>query len=105
MQKLNYDEEARHWKWEIPEYYNIGQDCVDKHAEGVNKNKVALYWENEKGVAEKYTFLEMKNLSNKFGNVLRKLGLKKGPTIPDCVYWRCENRCSTHTFQHNVQRS
>jgi benzoate-CoA ligase family protein len=89
MQKLNYDEEARHWKWEIPEYYNIGQDCVDKHAEGVNKNKVALYWENEKGVAEKYTFLEMKNLSNKFGNVLRKLGLKKGdrflmrlPNIP-----------------------
>jgi acetyl-CoA synthetase len=89
MGKFNYKEEFDKWTWDIPKYYNIGYDCVDKHAEGKNKDKIALLWENEKGVTETYTFSEMKKLSNRFGNVLRNLGLKKGdrflirlPNIP-----------------------
>jgi acetyl-CoA synthetase len=89
MGEFNYEKEASNWNWDIPEYYNIGYDCVDKHAEGKNKDKIALLWENEKGDTEKYTFLELKKLSNKFGNILRDLGFKKGdrflirlPNIP-----------------------
>ncbi|MEA3458758.1 MAG: AMP-binding protein, partial [Candidatus Thermoplasmatota archaeon] len=90
MGEFNYQKEFDNWKWEIPEEYNIGHDIVDKHAEGKNKDKLALIWENEKGDSKKFTFGEMKNLSNKFGNVLRKLGFKKGdrflirlPDIPE----------------------
>ncbi len=89
MGEFNYEKEASNWDWEIPEYYNIGYDCVDKHAEGKNKDKIALLWENEKGDTEKYTFSDMKRLSNKFGNILRDLGFEKGdrflirlPNIP-----------------------
>lgn len=89
MGAFNYEKEAGNWKWDIPEHYNIGYDCVDKHADGKNKDKLALLWENEKGDTETYTFLEMKKLSNKFGNILRDLGFKKGdrflirlPNIP-----------------------
>jgi len=89
MGAFNYEKEAGNWKWDIPDYYNIGYDCVDKHAEGKDKDKIALLWENEKGDTETYTFLEMKRLSNKFGNILRDLGLTKGdrflirlPNIP-----------------------
>ena len=78
MGEFNYEKEESSWRWDIPEKYNIGYDCVDKHADGKNKDKIALLWENEKGDTEKYTFGEMKNLTNKFGNVLKKLGFKKG---------------------------
>jgi len=89
MGEFDYKKEYENWKWNIPEDYNIGYDCVDKHTLTDKKNKVALYWEDDEGYSEKYTFLDMKNHSDKFGNVLRNLGFKKGdrflirlPNIP-----------------------
>jgi acetyl-CoA synthetase len=78
MGEFNYQKEKDQWKWNIPEYYNIGYDCVDKHAEGKNKDKKALIWENERGDTEQFTFAQMKELSNKFGNILKNLGIEKG---------------------------
>lgn len=78
MEEFDYQKEKGQWKWNIPEYYNIGYDCVDKHAEGKNKDKKALIWENEQGGTEHYTFAQMKELSNKFGNILKNLGIGKG---------------------------
>jgi len=90
MGKFIYKKEFDNWKWDIPEKYNIGYDIVDKHAEGKNKNKIALFWENSQGKSKKFTFGEMKILTNKFGNVLKNLGFKKGdrflirlPNIPE----------------------
>ncbi len=77
MGEFNYSKEAKQWKWKIPTYYNIGADVIDKHAESPIRNKIALYWENEQGDTQKYSFNDLKYLTNKFGNVLKKLGLKK----------------------------
>jgi acetyl-CoA synthetase len=89
MGEFEYKKTYDAWKWDIPKTYNIGVDVVDKHAASKNKNKVALYWENAAGNAAKYTFSELKTLTNKFGNVLRTLGFSKGerflirlPNIP-----------------------
>jgi len=78
MGELNYEKEYKNWKWDISNEYNIGYDCIDKHALTEKKNKVALYWEDSTGDSEKYTFSELKRLTDKFGNALRNLGLKKG---------------------------
>jgi len=78
MGEFNYEQEYSQWKWNIPDTYNIGYDCVDKHTETARKNKVALYWENQQGDAETFTFQQMKLLTNKCGNVLQQLGLHKG---------------------------
>jgi len=90
MGDLDYQKESKGWKWDIPEKYNIGYDCVDKHTETNKKNKVALYWEDADGETEKFTFSEMKNLTNTFGNALKNLGFKKGdrflirlPNLPE----------------------
>ena len=90
MGEFNYKEVYNSWKWNIPEEYNIGYDCVDKHTETDRKNKIALYWEDSEGNTDKFTYNDMKNLTNKFGNVLRNLGFKKGdrflirlPNIPE----------------------
>jgi len=89
MGEFDYNTEYKNWKWKIPKKYNIGYDVADKHAEGKNKDKIALYWENAEGKTEKFTFEEIKNLSNRFGNALKNLGFKKGdrflirlPNIP-----------------------
>ena len=89
MGEFEYEKTYNAWKWDIPKKYNIGVDVIDKHATSKNKNKVALYWENAAGVTARYTFWDLKVLTDKFGNVLRKLGLKKGdrflirlPNIP-----------------------
>jgi benzoate-CoA ligase family protein len=78
MGEFNYEKEYANWKWDIPEEYNIGYDCIDKHTESEKKNKVALYWVDEENYTEKFTYNDMKRLTNKFGNALKDLGFKKG---------------------------
>jgi acetyl-CoA synthetase len=78
MGEFEYEKEYQAWKWDIPRKYNIGVDVVDKHADSESKNKVALFWENAAGQTVRYTFLDLKTLTNKFGNVLKNLGFKKG---------------------------
>ena len=60
---------------------NQAYNTIDKHRNTWRKNKVALYWEGDDGTTKKYTFLEMSNLSNKFANVLKSHGVKKGDRI------------------------
>jgi acetyl-CoA synthetase len=89
MGEFDYDKAYKQWKWEIPKTYNIGADVIDRHAASKNRNKIALYWENAAGATERYTFGDLKVLTNKFGNALKQLGLQKGdrflirlPNIP-----------------------
>ncbi len=77
MGELNIEKEQKAFTWNIPSYYNIGEDVVDKHANSDKKDKIALYWEDSEGNTEQYTFGEMKTLTDKFGNALKNLGLKK----------------------------
>lgn len=90
MGEIDYKKEWNNWRWDIPNEYNIGYDVVDKHTKTDKKNKIALYWENAEGETDKFTFLDMKHLTNRFGNALKNLGLKKGdrflirlPNLPE----------------------
>ncbi len=90
MREFNYKKEFQSWKWDISEKYNMGYDCVDKHIQTDKKNKVALFWEDDDGNSDKFTFNDMESLTNKFGNALRNLGFKKGdrflirlPNLPE----------------------
>jgi acyl-coenzyme A synthetase/AMP-(fatty) acid ligase len=76
--KFNYEKLCRSWNWEIPTYYNIGRDCTDKHAKRKShRNKIALYWENEEGETQQFTFADLARLSNQMANALRALGFRK----------------------------
>jgi len=76
-----------HWEDVEPEFdwhrtgrVNMAHEAIDRHALTWRKNKVALYFTDD-GRNEKYTFLELKLLSNRFGNVLKKLGIGKGGRV------------------------
>jgi acetyl-CoA synthetase len=59
---------------------NIAHSIVDSHVDKDTKNKVALYWEGEKNSRE-FTFMQLSELSNKFANALRDMGIKRGDRV------------------------
>jgi acetyl-CoA synthetase len=75
----SYEEICRSFKWEIPAYYNIGVDICDKWAG--QRYRLALIYEDEAGRVEKYTFWELKRLSNRLANGLKNAGIEKGDRI------------------------
>lgn len=86
----NYEETYRHFDWTEAEKHfswhetgklNAAYEAIDRHAESFRKNKVALYYKDAKR-DEKYTFKEMKEESNRAGNVLRRYGnVEKGDRV------------------------
>ena len=74
-----YEEVCNNFKWEIPEYYNIGVDVCDKWAN--NKHHLALIYLDSEGSEHKYTFWELKNLSNQLANALKANGTERGDRI------------------------
>jgi acetyl-CoA synthetase len=81
-----YDEVYNAFQWEIPEYYNIGVDICDKWAQ--QHDRLALIYESEKGRVEKYTFQNLKRLSNQLANGLQASGIGQGDRfgilLPQC---------------------
>ena len=81
-----YEEVVTRFHWEIPEYYNIGVDICDKWA--IQPDRLALVYENEDGQAEKYTFADLKRLSNQLANGLVASGIEQGDRfgilLPQC---------------------
>ena len=83
-----YEEGYRKFRWNIPEYYNIGWDCCDQWAD--DPKRIALYYEDGDGGATTYTFAQIKELSNKLANVLTNLGIERGDRIGVCLPQRPE---------------
>jgi len=74
-----YNEVYRAFRWEIPEYYNIGIDICDKWAP--QQNRLALIYEDKRGQVEQYTFRDLKRLSNKIANGFKAYGIEQGDRV------------------------
>lgn len=72
-----YEKIYSEFKWEIPDFYNIGVDICDRHAAS-DIQKTALIYEDKDGRIHKYTFEDLTLASNKLANVLQSLGLERG---------------------------
>lgn len=86
QKKSTYNEVYEGFHWNIPEFYNIGIDVCDKWAD--ERYRLALIYEDEGGRTEKFTFWDIKNLSNRLANALRANGVARGDRIgillPQC---------------------
>ncbi len=60
---------------------NMCHNCVDRHVTTRKKNRAAILWENERGESRILTYRELQFQVNKFANVLKTLGVKKGDTV------------------------
>ncbi len=65
-------------KWFIGGKINASYNCLDRHVHAGRKNKAAIIWEGEPGDERVLTYRDVWREVNKFANVLKKLGVKKG---------------------------
>jgi acetyl-CoA synthetase len=81
------DGSGPHAKWFVGGKLNLSHNCVDRHAKGARKDKVALLWEGEPCVdgkaseVRRLTFGELHEQVQRFANVLKSLGVKKGDRV------------------------
>jgi acetyl-CoA synthetase/medium-chain acyl-CoA synthetase len=75
----DYGETRKNFRWNVPDDFNFGRDVVDRYAK--DRTKLAFFYEDEDGNKAKYTFWEVSRISNRVGNVLRSLGVKKGDPV------------------------
>jgi len=73
--------EAAQAKWFINGKLNLSHNCVDRHALGARRDKVALLWEGEPGEVRKITYGELHGQVQRFANVLKGLGIKRGDRV------------------------
>jgi len=79
-------------KWFLGGKLNACYNCVDRHISNWRRNKAAIIWEGELGERQVLTYYDLYREVNKFANVLKSLGVKKGdrvtiylPMIPEMV--------------------
>lgn len=60
---------------------NIAHEAVDRHAASSRRHHVALRWLGKDGQQYDFTYERLKELSNRFANVLRQLGVGKGDKV------------------------
>ncbi|MCI0620959.1 MAG: acetate--CoA ligase [Acidobacteria bacterium] len=68
-------------KWFVGSKINVSYNCLDRHVKTWRRNKAALIWEGEPGEERVLTYADLYREVNKFANVMKKLGVKKGDRV------------------------
>jgi acetyl-CoA synthetase len=68
-------------KWFVGGKVNVSYNCLDRHMVSWRRNKAAFIWEGEPGEERVLTYGDLYREVNKFANVLKKLGIKKGDRV------------------------
>jgi len=71
-----------HFDWPANEKFNFAHEICDRWAnDPVKAEQVALYYESKDGTRGSYTYRQLRDLSNRFANVLTDLGVKPGDRV------------------------
>ena len=75
-------------EWDLPyaEWFsdgtlNVSYNCLDRHVLAGRGDKVAFYWEGEPGDSRVITYAQLLEEVQRFANVLKNLGVKKGDRV------------------------
>ncbi|OGS59921.1 MAG: acetate--CoA ligase [Euryarchaeota archaeon RBG_19FT_COMBO_69_17] len=68
-------------KWFVGGTINVSENCLDRHVTSARRNKAAIVWEGESGERRVFTYHHLWREVNKFANVLRSLGVKRGDRV------------------------
>ncbi|OLF15838.1 acetate--CoA ligase [Actinophytocola xanthii] len=80
-------------KWFVGGRLNVAYNCVDRHVEAGNGDRVAIHWEGEPGDGRTITYAELRREVAKTANALSSLGLRAGdrvaiylPMLPEAIF-------------------
>ncbi|GAB3041153.1 acetate--CoA ligase [Sediminivirga luteola] len=98
--------EAPFAKWFVGGTLNVAYNCVDRHVEAGNGERVAIHFEGEPGDTRTLTYAQLKDEVSKAANALASLGVAAGdrvaiylPMIPEAVIsmLACARLGATHS--------
>ncbi|GAC1545856.1 MAG: acetate--CoA ligase [Herpetosiphon sp.] len=69
------------YKWFTGGKTNVVHNAIDRHVNGPNRDKAALIWESEQGETRRFTYAELGAEVNRFANVLKAQGVKRGDKV------------------------
>ncbi|MFP5378012.1 MAG: acetate--CoA ligase [Acidimicrobiia bacterium] len=75
------DWQAPFARWFVGGRLNVAYNCVDRHVEAGRGDRVAYHWEGEPGDTRTVTYAELLADVQRFANVLRSLGVRKGDRV------------------------
>jgi len=88
---FDYDQVRAEFSWEAARReldglpggrgLNIAYEAVDRHAEKVLRDHLALRWLGKRGEMRDFTYADLRALTNRFANVLKHLGLSSGERV------------------------
>jgi acetyl-CoA synthetase len=94
-------------KWFVGGKLNVAHNCVDRHVEAGNGDRVAFHWRGEEGEERDITYADLHRDVQKFANGLKGLGVEPGdvvgiflPMIPEVVVAMLA--CARIGAPHNV---
>ncbi len=86
------ESEAPFYKWFAGGKTNISYNCLDRHVEAGNADRIAVLWRGEEGEERQLTYGELLRDVKRFANALKDQGVGKGdvvgvylPMIPEVV--------------------
>jgi acetyl-CoA synthetase len=101
------DSEPPFYKWFTDGKINASTNCLDRHVEAGNGDRVAFHWRGEEGEERDITYADLHRDVQKFANALKELGVEKGdivgiylPMIPEVVVAMLA--CARIGAPHNV---
>jgi len=74
-----YQEVYGSFRWNVPQRFNLGAVCCLRHAQ--DRDRLALYWEDEGGATATLTFRDLQQQANRLSNALVALGVKRGDRV------------------------
>lgn len=80
-QQVVDDSNRPYFKWFTGGKTNIVHNSLDRHVKSWRKNKLALIWEAEDGEQRTYSYFKLWKEVNRFANILKSMGVKKGDTV------------------------
>ncbi len=75
----SYDEVYGGFRWELPNCFNIGVATCDRHATG--DGRLALIYEAPDGRVDRFSFDDLRRLSNRCANALAAMGVRPGDRV------------------------
>src|SRR6266566_2212697 len=98
---------APFYKWFADGKLNASYNCLDRHVEAGNGDRVAYHWRGEEGAERDITYAELHRDVQRFANALKSRGIGKGdvvgiylPMIPEVVVSMLA--CARIGAPHNV---
>ena len=96
MVKIDYyASEYRNWRWQVPEIFNIATVCAHRWADDAERaTHIAIQWEDEDGSTDAVTYAQLSELTHRFAQALRSLGIAAGDRVAICLPQRIETAVS-----------